>query len=818
MTRLVRTTLLVFIGLLALACTPGAVTPDGSVDTDPPVLALPATTTVMTADPQGQVVDFDVAAVDMTDGPLPVDCTPPSGSWFAVGPTDVECTAVDRTGNRASGSFEVVVALDTSRASPLATTSGHVCAVVTGTVSCWGEQLTRVTPLQSFLPVRMPSLTGITDVAVGGSHACVIGTGGTVQCWGYNFHGALGNGSSADSATPVPVSGVVAATTVATGDGHSCAAVADGSVRCWGKNFSGQLGVGSTVDAHVPVVVPGITDAVAVGAGGSATCAVHATGAVSCWGSGGTYQLGATNPSRVLSPVVIAGISDAVDVAVGSGGQTCALTRRGTASCWGSNVSGKLGDGTTTSRSTPMDVPGRSDVVAIAAGRDQTCAIDAGGGAWCWGGNLRGQLGDRTDLTSTVPVAVAGVAGATAIATGTMNSCAAHADGGISCWGDNESGQVGIGETGEEDRPVSVPGVDDVRSVATGQDRTCVVVGSGQARCWGVNNWGQLGRGSRTNTPENLRPADVVGLADAQHVASGTWHSCALRASGEVVCWGYDASGQLGNGVIGNGEVAAAPVSVLGIVDAVSVDAGGSTSCAVRSTGSVSCWGSGTSGQLGDGRSRTSATPVDVVGLGDAVQVAVAGDFTCALTSTGSVWCWGNNSQGSLGDGTVTRRSVPVAVTGLAGATQLVASGGHACALSAEGTARCWGDNFKEQLGNDNGTIDSTVPVDVVGLSGAVALSAGAGYTCAVLETGALSCWGTDFMGQIVHGQVDVHSGIPVEVPGVAGAVQMDSDWAHRCVVTRTGGLQCWGGNWEGQLGLGTASAILQPTRVVGLG
>jgi hypothetical protein len=197
-------------------------------------------------------------------------------------------------------------------------------------------------------------------------------------------------------------------------------------------------------------------------------------------------------------------------------------------------------------------------------------------------------------------------------------------------------------------------------------------------------------------------------------------HSCAIVAGGQVRCWGSGHNGRLGDGSFR--PISAIPVSVSGLTGATAIAAGIGHTCAVVSDGQVQCWGWNMSGQLGDGTNTNYAViPTTVTGLTGATAIA-AGLHTCATVSGGHARCWGDNDTGQLGDGTTTASRVPVAVNGLSGSTAIAAGyssygppyGGHACAVGAGGEVRCWGLNSQGQLGNGTYMLFTTSPVTVL--------------------------------------------------------------------------------------------------------
>lgn len=338
---------------------------------------------------------------------------------------------------------------------------------------------------------------------------------------------------------------------------------------------------------------------------------------------------------------------------------TCALTAAGGVECWGDNLSGQLGDGTYRLRWTAVPVAGLgSGMVAITAGGEHSCALTAAGGVTCWGSNSSGQLGDGSTTDRTTPVDVVGLtSGVASISAGYAHTCAVTVAGAALCWGLNANGALGDGTVVSSSTPVAVSGLGSgVASISAGGDRTCAVTTSGGARCWGS---GAIGDGSYDT---RTAPVDVVGLTSGvASISVGAYATCAVTNVGAAQCWGT----RVGDGTEQT-RLTPTPVPGLG-AQVAAIDAGGSHTCARTTTGRVRCWGGNLYGEIGDGSTTTRLTPVPVPGLpGNAMALATGHDHTCALTATGRPKCWGQGFRSQIGDDLLTNRSAPTNVRRLA--------------------------------------------------------------------------------------------------------------------------------------------------------
>ena len=312
---------------------------------------------------------------------------------------------------------------------------------------------------------------------------------------------------------------------VDSGFNYSCALTKTGGVKCWGDNEERQLGDGTKTERLRPVDVVGLTAGViAISAGWDHTCAVTSAGGLKCWGNNEDGKLGDGTRTDRLAPVDVVGLTSGVTAISAGSSHTCAVTLTGVAKCWGRNGDGRLGDRTVRDRLTPVDVTGLdSGATAIAAGTVHTCAVTSAGAAMCWGWNSYGQLGDGTSTSSPTPVEVVGLnRGVAALDAGIFHSCAVTTAGAVKCWGANHLGQLGDGKIyGSSRAPIAVLGLGrGAAAIAVGMFHTCAVASGGGVKCWGANDGGDLGDGTTSN---RTRPVDVIGFATAKGtVAIGT--------------------------------------------------------------------------------------------------------------------------------------------------------------------------------------------------------------------------------------------------------------------------------------------------------
>ena len=435
-------------------------------------------------------------------------------------------------------------------------------------------------------------------------------------------------------------------------------------------------------------------------------------------------------------------------------------------------------------------------------------------------------VGAATNVDAALVVPVSGGGATPQLAVGNFHTCVLLADSTMRCWGNNQSGRLGDGTTSQRNNPVQVLAsgstqgtnvLSGVVRIDAGGAHTCAVMDDTTLRCWGMGISGQLGDGA---TRERANPltvlasgtasADPVPLTGVTAVATGSQHTCALLADTTVRCWGSGGSGRLGDGatsirlnpvtVLTSGTATTDPVPLTGVV---ALSAGSSHTCALLDDTTVRCWGSGSSGQIGNGMSgggAGSTHPVTVLASGtattdpepltDVVAITAGSSHTCALLADATARCWGSSVFGQIGDGATSGRSNPVTVLAsgtatsdplpLTGVEAIAAGGRHTCALLSDTTARCWGRSDKGQIGDGAATdrlnpvtvlTSGTAAADPVSLTGVSTVAIGFDHSCSLLTDRTLRCWGMGDNGQLGDGAAtDRLNPVTVLVSGTAVA------------------------------------------------
>lgn len=615
---------------------------------------------------------------------------------------------------------------------------------------------------------------------------------------------------------------------------HSCRLEPGGSTACWGANYKGEVGTGTSGGAYSPQQVASDPLLASISAGGSHNCGLTSGSQLYCWGT--------ANVALGLAPT-LQGFPDAFALVAAGWGFTCALDLGGLASCWGLNASGQLGNGSNTTRATPAKIHGGHRFRQLVAGDDYACGLATSGRVYCWGGwpssgfggsSIPIRMSGMPLLTSlaggwkyvcgltlaseawcwadgAAPAPVAGGLRFAQLAAGGHSACGVTPAGAAFCWGDNGFGEFGNGTEVASVTPVPTADGLVLKELRLGQAHGCAVSTNDELYCWahGVAA-GALGNGE---TAYHRTPIAVATGLRFTQLATGDYTTCGVTAAREAWCWGRNETGQLGDGTL---ALRQAPVRVAGGHQFSQVSAGNGSSCGLTDMGEGWCWGNNVLGQLGTGTAGgVTPTPVRVAFDSALVQIAAGRLHACAVTAGGTGHCWGYNDSGQLGDSTRTDRSMPSPVAGGYRWRAIQPGAGFSCGIDSAGIGRCWGAT----VGRGSGGVGDALEPDSIALPVAafvVGPSLSQWRSCAVGADQRGYCWGTDDEGELGDGAPGPGALQPVTVAGGHDFTSIGTGEGHSCGLTVAGDAYCWGLNSWAAVGDGTLTPRHVPTAVAG--
>ena len=633
-----------------------------------------------------------------------------------------------------------------------------------------GDGLTNQQNDASLVSTIVPDAVSID---LGRHHTCAIDSSQSLHCWGGGASGQIGDGGTSErvlSPTEISLGQNLGASSVSSGGSYTCIVGTNDLPRCWGGygfttsldlgttpteftaisrwsyigsserdwNGNGELNifeVGVASDADGDGFPAGPTDFDDNNPTVAANCESGKYGRFTCRdATPGYYTSGTGNtimtPASPGNYVDYSGATTQLPCPAGkfqqlSGQTSCDDAEPGYyvpapgASAGTPCPAGKYNDqyGMTSDSACEWAEAGHSVPVLtqVTSGASHSCAILDDRSVSCWGLNDNGQLGDESRISSLGPQKASMPLGrdAVEISSGSYHTCALLDDGSIRCWGSNSFGQLGDGTTIERTSPVPVDlgaGVSAI-GVSSGESHTCAVLTDNRVKCWGLNANGQLGDG--TTIDRHTPVYSSMGGIGALMVSAGSYHTCAITIERNVMCWGENWNGQLGDSS-NTDRKRPVEVTIPSNSSAVSIDSGAFHSCLGMNDGSMFCWGYNAHGQLGNGENLDSNRPIPSALSSDLLlmEIEVGLFHSCGLFDSGEVACWGDNSHGQLGDGTEVAHSTPEVIILSTNATSISVGHRHTCVIFEDASLKCWGANEFGQIG-DGGTTDSSTPQDV---------------------------------------------------------------------------------------------------------
>lgn len=523
---------------------------------------------------------------------------------------------------------------------------------------------------------------------------------------------------------------------------------------------------------------------------------------------------------------------------------SCGFLRGGdSVRCWGLNAFGQIGFSPPATGEdffkTPQTVPHTfADIQHMSLGRSFTCILERSGRLQCMGINGSGQLGNNSMMLSSTPVEVRQPDRVLAeqspwrwVSAGGYHACAINEDNHLYCWGNNNAGQIGDGSTTNQLLPARIAPQYLWSRVWAGLQHTCALTVGGRGYCWGQNTHAQIGLA--TNAPIVSTPTPLPKYEGAplriRSMSLGWYHTCAVTDDSQMHCWGRNASGQLGQQLVVDGQPVNRVVLPLGDLPPNtdkpwgSVKAAGEYTCAIAQDRKLSCWGNGQFGQLGDANLppwQVTASEFPKLGMSKATSFDLGPQHLCAISADDKPYCWGYEGHGRLGNDSAGLR-VGQAHEIAADVFDLALGENSGCALSKTAerdrtSALCWGHNVAGRLGVGGAVISS--PTGVVPAKSEQiqfeSLSMRHGHTCGVSDLGVAYCWGANHAGQLGDdssgANMDKAQHVASEGQGVF--TQIGVGFAHTCGI-RDGAALCWGSNSRGQAG--TMTSELKPTPVL---
>ncbi|WP_226000361.1 S-layer homology domain-containing protein [Paenibacillus sp. BJ-4] len=633
-------------------------------------------------------------------------------------------------------------------------------------------------------------LVTIKSIAGGDNHTLYLTESGKVYAAGNNEFGQLGLGDTRMREIAIRVDHPKEIREISAGGNQSAFVDAANDLYVTGANSEGQLGLGDTINKSSFMKITGLPPITNVAVGRDHILALDMDGNVWASGSNDAGQLGLGNFSSRLNFTKISSLNGVASIFAGNK-TSAAILADHTVMIWGSNWAGQLGLGDNVTRNSPTASP-IHNVTKIAFGYYSTFFIGSGT-TYAAGYNANGQLGDGSTSYARTPVPVGDFMDA---ASGSVHSIAVKRDGAVVGTGANFYGQTNQSSPWGSTDWKLFNNIHNAKEVISGESYSAILTSDGKVIGNGWNGYGQLAIGTNLNT--SSFSATIKGFVHS--ISMGLNHVNEINERGELLNWGSNLIGQLGNG----GVYVQSPQPISSVPGTVKKVVSGNSHTLVMTdnNGVIELYGTGnnTFGQLSDG---TTNNIYSFGRIGDGLfnikDIAAGDNASYVLDQSGNVWSSGDNAKGQLGLGDFTPRSTFTQMPGLSGIQAISANGATLIALKSDGTVYTVGNGAEGQLGNGTNA-NSNTPVQVNGIADAVKIAAGYEHNLVLKANGKVVAFGLNNYGQLGDGTND-NKNVPATVSGIGSAQDIFASYLNSGAIDKSGNTMLWGRNVYGQLG-----------------
>ena len=652
------------------------------------------------------------------------------------------------------------------------------------------------------------------NAKVGNQYAIAHNTDGTLWGWGTNSLGQLGLNDIVFRSSPVQIGTETNWKTYHTGHQHTIAIKTDGTLWSWGLNTNGELGLNDTVIRSSPVQVGTLNNWSEVTVGLANNYSIKTDGTLWSWGGNSSGQLGLNDTINRSSPVQVGTETNWKKLAktAVSVSHMMAIRNDNTLWYWGNGASGKLGNNTSTSISSPVQLGTETNWAVISLSVDNSYAVKTDGTLWSWGLNNFGQLGLNLLTTAhrSSPVQVGTLNTWLDVSAGTSFTMAIQTNNTLWGWGINTNAQIGDGTIINRSSPVQIGTLSTWVSASAGSSNTVFLQNNGYALTTGNGvhpGWDidfLLNRSS---------PVQIGTQSNWSYVSVGA-HSAAVRTDGTLWTWGLNTSGQLGIGVSTNRSSAVQVGTDTNWATAYTI---GSKTYGIKTNGTLWAWGSNLNGELGQNNFGALAARSSPVQIGTLTWSNVARGTTSdslhvvAIRTDGTLWSWGSNSVGQLGQNDLVSRSSPVQIGTRSDWVSATIGASNTMAVRSDGTLWSWGANTSNQVLGQNDNINRSSPVQVGTLSTWVSASLDTNYSVLLQNNGdayTTALYNNDFA------LFGVNRSSPVQVGTLSNWAQVDGGYQYSLAVKQDGTLWGWGYNVLGSIGDRTSTNRSSPVQI----